>query len=603
MDAIEQCEQPERVLAIWSAANSITILDPTCGSGAFLFAALKVLEPVYAACLTRMRDLRPAGADEALAELDRHPSERYFILKSIVLNNLYGVDIMKEAVEICKLRLFLKLVAQLQSYDQIEPLPDIDFNIRAGNALVGYSSVDAIGKSFEADMMKSLALPGIVARTQRAATAFEAFLRFQTDAGVDSATIRGAKQGLRRRMDELRDELDLQLASDDGVSPTKKPRGFEDWRERHQPFHWCVEFYGVVEGSGGFDVVIGNPPYIGMKKVKEHYSLSSELSTASCADVYAPVVERSLKVMRPCGRIAMIVPLSLTFSGRFRPLRDLLYTRCHPAWFSSFDRRPSKLFSGGEQIRNSIFLGRARNDGDPARPACYTTRLHRWFDREERPTLFRLVSYLQYAPKRWAGVVPKLGRRQLLRTLEDLLGNSYRFRYDVAKSFGTHELHFSKLGYNWLTFCVDKPPVTDQNGKCIEQTQYGTVRFADPELRDAAMVLLNGRLLFLWWIAVGDSFHLTKGNFHEAPIGPKQLSPLNQQVVMQLHPTLSAVMEENTIFNKMAGKQIGNYNLAMCRDITDRADQALLDAIDHPDLWDDIELEYSLVVRTEFGVE
>ena len=64
-------------------------------------------------------------------QADRHPSQRYFILKSIVLNNLYGVDIMEEAVEICKLRLFLKLVAQLESYDQIEPLPDIDFNIKA----------------------------------------------------------------------------------------------------------------------------------------------------------------------------------------------------------------------------------------------------------------------------------------------------------------------------------------------------------------------------------------------------------------------------------------------------------------------------------------
>ena len=64
--------------------------------------------------------------------MDRHPSERYFILKSIVLNNLYGVDIMEEAVEICKLRLFLKLVAQLESYEQIEPLPDIDFNVPRG---------------------------------------------------------------------------------------------------------------------------------------------------------------------------------------------------------------------------------------------------------------------------------------------------------------------------------------------------------------------------------------------------------------------------------------------------------------------------------------
>ena len=134
-----------------------------------------MLEPVYAACLARIQELRPDGADEVLAELKRHPSERYFILKSIVLNNLYGVDIMKEATEICKLRLFLKLVAQLASYDQIEPLPDIDFNIRAGNALVGFSSVDSIKQSFEGDLVKESALPDIVARTADAAASFARF--------------------------------------------------------------------------------------------------------------------------------------------------------------------------------------------------------------------------------------------------------------------------------------------------------------------------------------------------------------------------------------------------------------------------------------------
>ena len=94
--------------------------------------------------------------------MDRHPNEAYFIHKTIIIHNLYGVDIMEEAVEICKLRLFLKLAAQLEPGQPMEPLPDIDFNIRAGNTLVGYATRDEIRRAFaEAGGTGQMALQGI----------------------------------------------------------------------------------------------------------------------------------------------------------------------------------------------------------------------------------------------------------------------------------------------------------------------------------------------------------------------------------------------------------------------------------------------------------
>ena len=82
-----------------------------------------------------------------LARIDEHSTPKYFIYKCIILNNLYGVDIIEEAIEICKLRLFLKLVAQVETSEKIEPLPDIDINIKAGNTLVGFATYDEVEKS------------------------------------------------------------------------------------------------------------------------------------------------------------------------------------------------------------------------------------------------------------------------------------------------------------------------------------------------------------------------------------------------------------------------------------------------------------------------
>jgi len=99
------------------------------------------------------------GFVRVLEEVGRHPSRRYYIYNSIILNNLFGVDIMAEAVEICKLRLFLKLVSQVESVRQLEPLPDIDFNIRCGNTLVGYATeaqFDEASKFFDSSHRREI---------------------------------------------------------------------------------------------------------------------------------------------------------------------------------------------------------------------------------------------------------------------------------------------------------------------------------------------------------------------------------------------------------------------------------------------------------------
>ena len=161
-----------------------------------------------------------SDSKDVLGQVEKHQSERYFILKSTVLSNLYGVDIEEVAVEICKLSLFLKLVAKLESYDQIEPLPDIDFNIRAGNTLLGFdipggpapghARLPLTGRA--AKYSRRSRQPTTASRRTHRGVDWMAheFRRQQTMLG-EEVTV-ADKPALRDRLRSLLDELDCYLA-------------------------------------------------------------------------------------------------------------------------------------------------------------------------------------------------------------------------------------------------------------------------------------------------------------------------------------------------------------------------------------------------------
>lgn len=311
-------------LALWKALRALSVLDPTCGSGAFLFAALEILEPLYEGLLERFRtllaDWQAAGEKHPnwekefhaiLKSVTDHPNEAYFIHKTIIVHNLYGVDIMEEAVEICKLRLFLKLAAQLEPGQAIEPLPDIDFNVRAGNTLVGYASKEEIRKAFTearggrgGEQMALLGIENslddfrnIMEQAEDADRAFRRFQDLQDTIGQKASEFRTAKDDLEKRLKSLRNQLDRFLAGQYDQKNLKTEKTLDAWRKSHEPFHWFVEFYGIMN-SGGFDVIVGNPPYL-VYPAKVSYLLRPEsYSTLDCKNLYGIVFERSARLLK-----------------------------------------------------------------------------------------------------------------------------------------------------------------------------------------------------------------------------------------------------------------------------------------------------------------
>lgn len=404
-DVIVNCEGPELLRAFWHAIEKLTVLDPTCGSGAFLFAALRILETLYSDCLERMErfveDLAGTPGPhhpekfsdfrKVLEQIAKH-NDRYFILKSIIINNLFGVDIMAEAVEICKLRLFLKLVAQVEKVEQIEPLPDIDFNIRAGNTLVGYASLDQVRKSQEGKLgFGETIIKRIEEDAEMVELAFRQFRAQQTTHG--GRVTRKDKQELRRRLEKLEGELDHYLAGEYGVN-LKKTDEFDAWKTTHEPLHWFVEFFGIMHG-GGFDVIIGNPPYVEYdRKLQVRYTVRG-YSTLECGNLHAFVAERCYNLVAPTGRIGLIVPLPSINTSRMESLQRLVkppQNRGRSLWVSAFDERPSNLFSGVDQRLVIEIIGAMCDT-----PDLVTTGINRW-QSKCRDTLFPTITYAIQPP-------------------------------------------------------------------------------------------------------------------------------------------------------------------------------------------------------------
>ena len=589
-DAIAESEGPELVRAFWQALGKVSILDPTCGSGAFLFAALNILEPLYLACLEAMRgfldDLeraprrrRPEYLSDfrkALTNVDAHASERYFILKSIVVDNLYGVDIMEEAVEICKLRLFLKLTAQLERSEDIEPLPDIDFNIRAGNTLVGFASLDEVREAFRTagNGQRRMLYPeedeklkDIEEEAKIAEDAFREFRRMQTEQGMDAGAFTGAKAELRKRLAGLRAELDRYLAGEYGVKTGNK-KEYAQWLAGHQPFHWFVEFYGIVRG-GGFDVVIGNPPYKELRAVTE-YAIRN-LSSVATKNLYPLVMERSLKFSRHMGRLGFIVPVSSVSTSGYKVLQDIVFQ--YSGHFSSYDDRPSRLFDGLQHIQLSIHLIQNQHIKEPIHNV---TECYRW-KATEREYLFDCLAYEQIEQDYFVDSLPKISRSLEHSIIRKVWRDNQTLKEQKAR--GDHKTYYSRKVHNFLQ-CLDfVPEVYGGNNKLRPPTELKELCFPSAARAALALCLLNSSL-FRWFVNVfSDCRHVNKRETNGFRIDSSRVLNDSEHTWIELATDLSKRLRETSEFRTMKFKhdvlRVQCIIPKLSKPIIDKIDQAL----------------------------
>src|SRR5690606_10330707 len=120
---------------------------------------------------------------------------------------------------------------------------------------------------------------------------------------------------------------------------------YQNWMQTHQPFHWFAEFYEIIHGCGGFDVVIGNPPYVEYSKTKKQYKIK-DYKTIFRGNLYCFIFERSSTLLNKKAKIGLIIPLSISSGLRMTEMRNWFYNAFPLSYISNFEIFPSKLFEG-----------------------------------------------------------------------------------------------------------------------------------------------------------------------------------------------------------------------------------------------------------------
>jgi hypothetical protein len=583
VDLIDGMDSPEDVAAAWRILSELKVIDPTCGSGAFLFAALKIFQNLYGTVLdaahAHARTAKHAGLDAILAAVRKHPNHEYFILKHATLSNLYGVDLMHEAVEIARLRLFLKLVACIEKRSDLEPLPDLDFNIKAGNVLVGALDPSDIEKQSD-DLFASTEVEKVVAAASGIKDEYRAFRSAQE--ANDEDAVAAHRASLTQLLDEVRATVDAHYFTVQGIGGSR-----DVWRTTHQPFHWFVE-YPEVMIEGGFDVVIGNPPYVAKTKVKG-YSYKG-FKTNALPDIYAPCTERSGQIAREDGRFSLIVPISAQFGEDFRILRDHLNARFSNLWVSAFSRNPAALFSAGLGVRSTIIVGAGGSPG-----GLRTTKTHRWYD-EYRPALFETLEYISLdGASRAKGWV-----RPTSHAIVDLFNRLLTTPGSIASAIrpaGKATVGHKMTNLYWLSVFLEDPASYDLDCSPTAQTQIGRLRFGTDREALIALAVMASKFAFVWWYSTGDDFHTTGDGLKSTPINPLALSADAQEALARAAQELIDDFPDHVQFTKYAGKWMGNFVHSEMRDITDKIDAALAADLGYEDLLPALEHAYHCVYK------
>ena len=350
----------------------------------------------------------------------------------------------------------------------------------------------------------------------KVAHTFNRFKEVQLTQDGNLVAFKAAKKELRDRLGALNSLLNEKLyksTNENSLTP------IETWLQSHQPFHWLAEFYEIIHDNGGFDVIVGNPPYVEYNKkvkgiaVSDIYKIRG-YKTISCGNLYAYCIERSKVILNDFGSFfGMIVPLSLSCGNRMDILRSFVEKGFTSNYYSNFEIFPSKLFDGAFQRITIVISNNIHGE-----KRSMITKLHRWYS-VERKNLFGKIHYT-----RAVLILPEIGIAKfnthlhasiLQKVVSFLVLGNY-----VIKDGQSDFIYYQEATNYWMKSAM-RIPYYKKNGS-VETPAHGRLlKFNTSKDKQVVFGLINSSLFYSWYIAFSDGFHLSDNVVKRFPVDSK----------------------------------------------------------------------------------
>ncbi len=353
----------------------------------------------------------------------------------------------------------------------------------------------------------------------------------QLSYGDDFEEFNQAKSELNNYLNQLNNKLNILLHKQYESIP------YDKWLKDHQPFHWFGEFYEIINGRKGFDVVIGNPPYVVYVSTSSKYQLT-HYKTLTCSNLYAYCVERSLTILNLNGKFSMIVPNSSISADKLSPLQKLI-TNNRNTWISSYSWRPSKLFEGADMLLAIII------SISSSKTNILSSMYYKWYT-EYRDFLFDNIKYYDTTTYFKEGTIPKFPSLLFSSILEKQkdISNKQTLQKTLLKNDVGQKFYYFRAVQYWFKI-LEKKPIFSENGNQAMTGEMKTI-YPNSEVNKFIYIsILSSTTFFLHYIT-WSSCQVVNSRDFDFPFDIETLDKSSIKILSELGKALQKDYQNNS---------------------------------------------------------